>query len=297
MKVLSFGALNLDFRYEVDHILRPGETLSSKSLEVHYGGKSLNQSVALSRAGADVWHAGRVGHDGKCLIAFLKENGVHTDQIEVVEEAMSGQALIQVVEESGENCILLTPGTNGMIDKDFIQQVAAHFEKGDCAVFQNEISNVDYAMECCKKRGMTIAFNPSPMSKELAESDVFQYVDYLFLNETEGAQLSGVQEPEQICRTLQERFPGCRVVLTLGKDGAMIVEEGQVIFQKAYPCKAVDTTGAGDTFSGYFLATALQGEGCEKALELASKASSLAVRKAGAAEAIPMLKEVLDFQE
>lgn len=297
MKVLSFGSLNLDFRYEVDHILRPGETLASNSLEIHYGGKGLNQSVALSRGGAQVWHVGKVGQDGKKLVSFLAENGVHTEMIEVDEEAMTGQALIQVDASSGENCILLTAGTNGMIDKNFIHHAAEQFEKGDCAVFQNEISNGEYAMEYCKKQGMQIAFNPSPMSDKLAASSVFQYVDYLFVNETEGTQLSGQEDPEAICRTLQERWPGCCVILTLGTRGAMVLENGRLIKQKSYPCQAVDTTGAGDTFSGYFLASVLRGEGCERALELASKASSLAVRKTGAAEAVPMLQEVLDFRE
>ena len=297
VKVLSFGSLNLDFRYEVEHILRPGETLASKSLELHFGGKGFNQSVALSRGGAKVWHVGKVGKDGKDMASFLEENGVCTDMIEVDEEAMTGQALIQVDASSGENCILLTAGTNGMIDKNFIHQAAARFEKGDCAVFQNEISNVEYAMEYCKKQGLQIAFNPSPMSEELAKSDVFQYVDYLFVNETEGTQLSGKKEPEDICRTLAKRWPGCCIILTLGTRGAMVLKEGRLITQKSYPCKAVDTTGAGDTFSGYFLASVLRGESCERALELASKASSLAVRKAGAAEAVPMLQEVLDFQE
>ena len=125
VKVLSFGSLNLDFRYEVEHILRPGETLASKSLELHFGGKGFNQSVALSRGGAKVWHVGKVGKDGKDMVSFLEENGVCTDMIEVDEEAMTGQALIQVDASSGENCILLTAGTKGMIYKKIIHQAAA----------------------------------------------------------------------------------------------------------------------------------------------------------------------------
>lgn len=295
MKVLSLGSLNLDYKYQVPHILRPGETLSARNLEVHFGGKGLNQSVALQRGGAAVWMAGRIGNDGICLKEYLQAQGIHTDYLAVDPEEKTGHAIIQVEDGSAQNCILIHGGTNGRIAESFISQVAEQFEAGDFAVFQNEISNVAYAIQTCKKHGMHIAFNPSPISEDLIHSDVYRFVDELFINETEGSQLSGEQEPEKICRTLQKKWPQCRIILTLGAEGAMVLDRGEVIRQDAYPCQAVDTTGAGDTFTGFFLAALMRGESCRRALELASKASSLAVRKSGAAESIPTLQDVLDF--
>lgn len=295
MKVLSLGSLNLDYKYQVEHILRPGETLAARHLEIHFGGKGLNQSVALHRGGAEVWMAGRIGSDGTCLRDYLQEQGIRTDYLGVDPEEKTGHAIIQVEDGSAQNCILIHAGTNGRITESFISQVADRFDAGDFAVFQNEISNVAYAIQVCKEHGMHVAFNPSPISEDLIHSDVYQFVDELFINETEGAQLSGEQEPEKICRALQEKWPQCRIILTLGAEGAMVLDRGEVIRQNAYPCQAVDTTGAGDTFTGFFLAALMRGESCQRALELASKASSLAVRKSGAAESIPTLQDVLDF--
>lgn len=294
MKVLSFGSLNIDNNYKLDHIVAPGETISSKELIVTCGGKGLNQSIALSKAGAEVWHAGIIGSDGSMLKQMLDDAGVNTSILKIDPDHPSGHTVIQIEAGTGQNCIIVHPGTNGMVDKEYIHEVVSHFEAGDYCVFQNEITNVDYAMKCCKEKGLRVVFNPSPMTRELAASDIYQYVDELFINEVEGKQMTGKDDPEEICKEMKRLWPQCRTILTLGADGAVIYMDGEFIYQKAFPCEAVDTTGAGDTFSGFFIALSAAGKDVREALELSCKASSLAVRKMGAAASIPTLKEVTE---
>ncbi|MCF0127150.1 MAG: ribokinase, partial [Pseudobutyrivibrio sp.] len=183
---------------------------------------------------------------------------------------------------------------NGLVDKDYIHDVVEHFEPGDFAVFQNEISNVDYAMQCCHAKGLRVVFNPSPMTDKLLSSGVWEFVDDLFINETEGFQITGKNDPEEILMEMKARYPHCRTILTLGSDGSIMLVDGEFVRQAAYKCEAVDTTGAGDTFSGFFTALSAAGRTYKEALDLASRASSLAVRKKGASAAIPTLQEVLD---
>ena len=293
MKILSFGSLNIDYNYKLDHIVAPGETIASHDLIVTCGGKGLNQSIALRKAGAQVLHAGIIGYDGDMLKKTLEDAGVDTTLLKIDPDSKSGHTIIQIEEKTAQNCIIVCPGTNGMVEKDFIDEVVSHFEPGDYAVFQNEITNVDYAMKSCREKGLRVVFNPSPMTRELAASDIYQYVDDLFINEVEGEQMTGTDDPEAILQSLKESWPQCRVILTLGSKGAVILTEDGPYYQKAYPCEAVDTTGAGDTFSGYFTALSAAGKTPAEALELSCKASSLAVRKMGAAASIPLLEEVL----
>lgn len=285
--------MNIDYFYKLDHIVAPGETISAQELTVLCGGKGLNQSIALKKAGADVWHAGMMGTDGEILKECLDDAGVRTDLIKVDPIHKSGHTIIQVEASTGQNSIIYSAGTNGLIDKEYIEEVVSHFEAGDYAVFQNEISNTDYAMKKCKEKGMRVIFNPSPMTARLAQSDLFRYVDDLFINEIEGAQMTGTEDPEEILEIMNRKWPGCRTILTLGSEGAVIRSDDGLIWQKAFPCKAVDTTGAGDTFSGFFTALSADGRGVREALEMSCKASSLAVRKKGAAASIPTLDEVL----
>ena len=135
------------------------------------------------------------------------------------------------------------------------------------------------------------------MTKELAASDIYQYVDELFINEIEGHQMTGKEDPEEILKTMKSMWPNCRTILTLGSEGSIIMKaDGSFHRQPAFPCEAVDTTGAGDTFSGYVIALSAAGKPIEEALETASKASSLAVRKMGAAASIPLLQEVQEAE-
>ena len=145
MKILCFGSCNIDYTYFLDHIVIPGETTDSASLQVSCGGKGLNQSIAAGRAGSTVYHAGKIGNDGDILRRILSDSGVNTFYLETIEEK-SGHAIIQV-SRAGQNSIILYSGANHKIDKDYIDRVLNDFSNGDILILQNEINNVEYIVE------------------------------------------------------------------------------------------------------------------------------------------------------
>lgn len=290
MKILNIGSLNIDYVYSVDHAVRPGETISASRRQVFCGGKGLNQSIALSRAGANVYHAGKIGNDGLFLRERLAQNGVNTDYVKVEEGISTGHAIIQV-DTNGQNCIVIYGGANTSITESDIDDILNNFQAGDLLLLQNEISNIGYAIEKAHEKGMKIALNPSPIG-DLASSDKLKYVDWFLLNEVEGFEITGEKTGRKICIKLVERFPKCKVVLTLGEQGCIYYDGSNFYEHGIYKVKAVDTTAAGDTFTGYFLTCIMENMEVGKALALASKASSIAVSRPGASDSIPDRKEV-----
>ena len=291
MKILSLGSLNIDLVYSVSHINLEGETISAREMERKQGGKGLNQSVALARAGAEVSMAGCVGADGCQLVDTLKKAGVDADFIQEIDEP-SGHSIIQLA-DSGANSIIIYGGANRKITPEMIDETLSHFSAGDYILLQNEISNVDYAIRVAKARGMKVAFNPSPISEELLHYPL-ELVDVFVLNELEGQTLSGAESAEEdaVLAALSQRFPQAVIVLTLGEKGAMYHDSQRDLTCPAHKVPVVDTTGAGDTFCGYFLACTMKGQEPQKALETASRASALAIGKKGAAVSIPTLAQV-----
>lgn len=291
MKVLSFGSLNMDHVYRVPDFVRPGETLSTKSLDNICGGKGLNQSVALSRCGAGVCHAGNVGRgeDGETLIGALAGSGVDTRFVRRLN-APVGHTVIQL-SDSGENSILLYGGTNLMVDKDQVREVFSHFGPGDLLVSQNEINMLPQIMEQAHAVGMTIAFNPSPISKEIFDLPL-HLADILFVNEIEAEALAKAEAGEDVLTSLAKRYPRAIIVETLGRQGALAYKDGRVCRQPSFPVKAVDTTGAGDTFMGYFLGAWLEGKDIPACMALAAKAAAICVSRLGASVSIPTRREV-----
>ncbi len=291
MKVCNFGSLNLDLVYAVDHAVLPGETLSSSNREEFCGGKGLNQSIALARAGAQVYHAGCIGADGGMLRALLEENGVDVRYVWELSGA-SGHAVIQV-DGNGQNSILLYGGTNRRIPEEMVTAVLAEFAPGDWLVLQNEINALPFIMQTARERGMRVIFNPSPFENGIL-SYPLEAVSWFVVNEIEGAAIAGVEEPREILARLAERYPSAGVVLTLGQRGSLCYVDGQVYQQPIFPVQAKDTTAAGDTFLGYFFAS-LEEYGPKEALRMASAASALSVTVDGAAPSIPSLAAVKAF--
>lgn len=294
MKILSFGSLNLDKVYSVDHFVRAGETLSSSILEEFCGGKGLNQSVAIARAGGEVYHAGCVGAaDGGMLLDMLSGSGVDISLVKQLS-CPSGHAIIQV-NGDGQNCILLYGGANQQVSKVQIDETLAAFDAGDILVLQNEISNLSYLIEAAGKKGMTIVLNPSPMTADILTLPL-QYVSYFLLNEVEARDLCGEEaEDEAYPDKLLARFPDSRIVLTLGDRGCIYRDKDQQISQPACKVQAVDTTAAGDTFTGFFVAAIAAGADVHTALEQATKAAAISVGRKGAAPSIPTREEMLAF--
>ena len=290
MRILNFGSLNIDTVYEVPHYVSPGETLAATRVSRNVGGKGLNQSVALARAGADVAHAGCIGEDGDLLFDFLASTGADVSHIRRMAGA-SGQAVIQV-DSAGQNSILLYGGANQCITREYIDSVLAHFSAGDMLLLQNEISELAYLIEAGQKKGMTVVLNPSPISPELLAAPLSS-VDWFILNEIEGATLADAQDAEKIACVLQKKYPKSKFVMTLGAEGACFFATGEAPLRvAASPVKPVDTTAAGDTFTGYFFATLASGGSVAQALARATRAAGIAVTRAGAAASIPKANEL-----
>ena len=298
MKVLSFGSLNIDYTYKVDHFVQKGETLSSESLQVFSGGKGLNQSVALAKAGVDTYHAGAIGEDGRFLLEVLKDAGANTDMVTVRTDVRTGNAIIQNDKE-GDNCILLYGGANQAITDEQIDETIAHFEEGDFLLIQNEINGLERILAKAHEKGMKAVLNPSPMNEKILKLPL-EYIDYFILNEVEAGQILGETLEEGydgrlLAEKLRAKFPHAAVLLTMGADGSVYMDGQQIVQQKAFRVKAVDTTAAGDTFTGYFLGGLTGGKSVAESMEEASKASAIAVTRKGAAPSIPTRSELADF--
>ncbi|GHS86782.1 ribokinase [Synergistales bacterium] len=288
-KILNIGSINIDYVYDVRHFVRPGETISANSLNVFPGGKGLNQSIAFARAGASIYHAGRVGADGRGMIEVMRDSGVNTDLIDSSGKA-TGHAIIQV-NDSGENCIILFPGANREFDGDFIDSALADFGAGDFLVLQNEINNISYCIEAAHKRGLRVAFNLAPFGSEIKNYPL-ELVDFFLFNEIEGRELSGVYESDDILNKMASLFPNASFVLTLGKDGVRYKDAHRTLSHGIYDVPVVDTTAAGDTFTGFFISALVEGEPTAEALRIASIASAIAVSRKGASSSVPKLSEV-----
>ena len=285
MKILCYGALNLDYVYNVPHFMQPGETLSSEGFAIHCGGKGLNQSVALARAGAPVWHAGAIGPEGGMLQKALEDNGVNTRFVLTLPNVTTGHASIQV-DRTGQNCILLMGGANRAIPEAHVDSLLESFEAGDWLVLQNEVNGNAAIMEKAHEKGMKIVLNPSPMDDAVLALPL-QYVDWFILNEL---------EMEAICGgdviALMQKYPKAGIMLTLGSKGAVCYYDGKRYAHGIYKTNVVDTTAAGDTFSGYFIAGIANGMDIAETVAQASKAASVAVSRAGAQSSIPIPAEV-----
>jgi len=291
--MICFGSYNLDDVFQVAAFVRGGETIPALGYSQHLGGKGLNQTIALKRAGVDVRCAGHIGPDGESLRMFLRANDVDDSLLRSVDTP-TGRAIIQVNSE-GDNCIIYHGGANRCVTVDYIDQVVNSCTAGEWLLLQNEVNALPEILNAAHKRGLRIALNPSPLTDDLllAPLDV---VRVFVLNEIEGAWLTGFTIPEEILSEMANRYPNAAVVLTLGEEGAWFVE-GEVRYSVPALCvNAVDTTAAGDTFTGYFLAEWSTGTHPKDALTMAAMAAGISVTRPGAAESIPTLETVRSWK-
>ncbi len=290
-KVLVYGSLNIDITYFVDHIVQPGETLSSKSRVIRAGGKGANQATALALAGSPIFLAGKIGEKDTWILDLLKGYGVNTDFV-LQTGSSTGEAFIQV-DEQGQNAIVLSPGANYELHRNEIEQVLNCFGEGDILVLQNETNHINSLMIAAKHRGMKIAFNPSPMNEKIFTLPL-NMVDIFFVNEIEATKLAKTEgDFKTLINTLSALYPNAEIIMTAGAQGAYYKYKDTEEFSAIYPVKVVDTTSAGDTFTGYFItARYILDLSIKDALSLASKASSLTVSRKGSMESIPKGSEV-----
>lgn len=292
MKILNFGSCNIDIVYNVDHIVRAGETISVNSIETFVGGKGLNQSVALANAGAMVYHAGCIGNDGGLLSEFMRTAGVDLNYLQV-NDTKTGQAIIQV-DKSGENAIFLYPGANHEITEAYVDKVLEYFNCGDFLLLQNEINNIEYIIDKAYEKGMRIFFNPAPFNEKAAAIDLNKLY-CIIPNEIECSGYTGTNGIDAFADLIKNRYPKLRAVVTLGKRGCVYIDSENILHQSAFNVDAVDTTAAGDTFVGYFIAQIGTGKTVQDAIKTACASSAITVSRKGAAPSIPNINEVEDF--
>ena len=298
MAVLVFGSINIDRTFKLPHTLALGETLLSSSLSIQAGGKGANQAVALSKAGIKTYMAGSIGNDGLWIRDQLKEYGVNTSLIKVKDDCYTGTATI-LLDNEGRNSIILYGGGNRENDGEYIDKVLSNFEKGDWIVLQNEINNLDLIIMKAKKKGMKICLNPSPFEKELLSLPL-EEVDLLVLNEVEMQQLMELQISDDIddykskLKELSSKLHSSMLLLTLGEKGSLLKKPAHedILYAPIVKTDVRDTTAAGDTFLGYFLSSIIDGKPDEEALRRATRASSIAVSRAGAMDSIPLNYEL-----
>ena len=284
--ILNFGSINIDNVYQVSRFPEAGETISSKSYEKILGGKGINQSIAIQRAGGDVKHIGFIGDD-EWILNQISSMDMKVDFISKCY-GPTGHAII-FVDESGENEIIIHPGANNKFSKSQCFEILENFTSKDTwVVLQNEINlSVEIATKA-KELGFKVCYSAAPFDSDHARK-MLPHIDLLAMNETELKELQ---------KSLGENVFNLdidMILVTLGSQGAELHLGNSTIKQSSFVNKAVDTTGAGDTFLGSFLACHNNGYVTEKSLEYAAAASSIQITRVGAAKAIPTFDEVQEF--
>ena len=290
MKITNFGSCCIDNVYAVPYFVKPGETLPCTGYQVHAGGKGLNQSLALAYAGVPVRHAGKVGPDGIWMKEIMSAAGIDTTLTEIVDTP-SGHANIQVTPD-GNNAIVIYGGANRTVEPQDIERVLADAEAGDFLLIQNEISCLGELIDAAHHKQQRIIFNAAPITSAVPDYPL-EKIEVFIVNELEGEALTGKKEVDDILDTMKRKFPGARTILTLGEHGAVYYDGEARFTQPAYRVTAVDATGAGDTFTGYFMAGFINGKSMAECLDLACRAAAICVTRAGAASSIPRLHEVV----
>ena len=291
MSILVFGSMNIDRTFYLPHFLLPGETLQSKELTVHAGGKGANQAVALAKAGVQVLMAGTIGNDGIWIKGLLESYGVDISLIQDKENIQTGTADI-LVDDNGNNGIVLYGGGNQANDTQYIDQVFSKCNRGDWVVFENETNNLPYLFAKAAEHQLKICFNASPMEESLLNLPL-DTINLLVVNEIEGTALAGKKgSHKEILGHLVKNFPATEILLTIGKEGSLYAYHDIRLACPIVEATVRDTTAAGDTFLGYFLAMRANGFDVKKSMIEATKASAITVSRLGSMDSIPFRREL-----
>ena len=296
--IIVVGSLNADLVVRTPRFPQPGETISGEDLQIIPGGKGANQAVAAARQGTPTAMVGRVGNDsfGPELIGNLKQNGVDTSHVQVDSESATGTAII-VVDEKGQNSIVLSPGGNGRVTPADLDNLS--FADASLLLLQLEIpvAAVLAAAKRAKESGLRVLLNPAP-ARPLPE-ELLSLPDFIVPNESELSLLTelpvqDIPSAEKAAKTLLER--GIQnVIVTLGANGALIVNRELTKHIPSFKVDVVDSTAAGDAFIGGFASALLQNKSMEEAVQYGCACGALAATKFGAQPSLPTKKEVETF--
>ncbi|GFP75855.1 ribokinase [Clostridium fungisolvens] len=297
-KILVIGSLNMDWVIPVNHMPKEGETILAESYIEIPGGKGANQALAVKRLGGSVTMLGMVGDDtiGEKLISNLATEKIDTTKIEEIKQINSGLALIYV-SNYGSNSIVVLPGANSRVDKNYIDKNIDVLKDSDIIVLQMEIpeETVYYIIEKAHEMNKIIILNPAP-APEYLKNELYDKIDFLTPNETELEKLTGILVNDingaiKASKILLSK--GIRnIIATLGENGALLVNKDTCVTFRAEKVKAVDTTAAGDCFNGAFAVALGEGYSLEQAIQFANKAASISVTRKGAQPSIPFINEM-----
>jgi ribokinase len=286
MAIYNLGSINIDHVYRVPHLPQPGETLKASDLVTVLGGKGANQSIAAARAGAKVFHIGAYGAQDPWIFQTISGAGVDTQYLRAVS-GPSGHAII-CVDAQAENSIVLFGGANQQITPDQLDTALADAGTGDWLLLQNETNLGAYAARKAKALGLQVCYSAAPFDTSLVAA-ILPFTDLLIVNEVEEREIN------EAGAKFAERLGQIAVVTTFGSKGARCAAPDCQHDAAAFPVRAVDTTGAGDTFLGYLLAAVDRRDGIEAAMQYAMAAAAVKVSRAGTSTAIPTRAEVEQF--
>lgn len=284
MAIYNLGSINIDYFYKAPHLLQAGETLAASDFSQGLGGKGANQSVACARSGAQIFHIGHLHEKDKNWLSFFQGSGVDISHIKL-GDVPTGHAIIIIDETNGENQILLLAGANGAIDKSALENSLAQATSSDWALCQNETNLGVEFLQMAHAKGLSICYSAAPFVKEVVLS-VLEFVDLLVVNEIEAAEI------EKALAAPPAQWGVAHLIITKGGDGAEYYGKDSQFHQPAHKVKAVDTTGAGDTYLGFLLGRLSMGDNMRQAMAIASKAAAIQVTRYGTAEAIPLMSEL-----
>lgn len=291
-QICVIGSINKDIVFNVVDFVKPKETIQSVSMEEFLGGKGLNQAIALNKAYDYIKLCGNINHQDSYILEQVKGHLGNTELVNLSNEK-TGTAFIQVNQE-GENCIILEKGANHSFTTTQIDDVLKTLFAGDLIVLQNEINLLDYIIEQASLKGIKTALNPSPMDASISNLPLSK-IDYLLVNEVEAQELTRTSTLNKTISELQTKFNNTCVVLTLGEHGSYCFNQGEQYFQPSESVISVDTTAAGDTFTGFFLGSIMLGKSIMESLQRASAAAGISVTRKGASDSIPSIDELKEY--
>lgn len=299
-KICVIGSLNMDLVVNVDIMPKKGQTLIGSNFKEIPGGKGANQAVAMARLGGDVRMIGKVGKDsfGEALINQLKEDKIKTNYI-YKEDCSSGVAMI-TVDKNAENSIVVAPGANFRVLEEDIDKCINGIDESDIVVLQLEtpISTIKYALKRSKELGKYTILNPAPAVK--LEDDIIKNVDLLTPNETELEILSGVkienEDDIKKAANIMIKKGIKQLIVTLGSKGSLYIDKDTTKLKKSYKVQAIDTTAAGDSYTGALAVAFAKDKKIDEAMNFASKVGALTVTREGAQSSLPTIEEVENFR-
>lgn len=286
MAIWNLGSINIDHVYRLPHLPLPGETLAARGFSQGLGGKGANQSVAAARAGSVTHHLGAMGEGEAWVLDRLRSIGVNVAQVQRLQGEATGHAII-LLDAEAENAIVIHPGANRAVDTQALANALEKIGAGDTLLIQNETNGQPDAARAARAQGARVIYSAAPFDLEAVRA-VLPHVSVLAMNEGEAAQLFAA---------IPGDLPVDGLLITKGSKGAEYrdLRTGAVQQQAAFPVTPFDTTGAGDTYAGYFAAALDQGADIAAALRLASAAAAIQVTRPGAGDAIPSRAEVDAF--